>query len=542
MMVRSKHEQGRSSVLRRAAVGTALALCVGCGGRDARYDAPVIEPTAIGLDGALVIGDEARERVVVVTSTAQHELRTSELPVGKNRLLMQPGVEENRLFVLSAGVQPRLDPGDELPSLSVLDVRSGEAVVSARYDLPDPFSSLTLDPDGKWAVLSGSGDRFVTNPNQLVLIDLSDPNFEPITKTIRSFGAAPERFSFSQALAVPGGARRFLVVETRQDVALVDLDDLSRPEITIGLPLTPQGDAGRPSEVVIHAGDGTANDDARLAIRLQNDPNVVLVDFVEDEAAPLGFKPTLNLVDVGAAPAAVAFVATDARVGATDSGLRLAALVPARSEATLVNPSTTRVEHVTLPARFEQLRRVTEDALADDAGDVALLWSEAASMVAFWSLGRTSNQAFRSVDVLNLETPISHVFDVPGRSFGHKKLLQARDNRFFVLDLESRESFPMLSRSVVRLEVAPDGERAWAYTPNDNQLAQVDLDSLQPTSLRLERPILGLFDIATEDGEGRALIALHPGGGLGATVMDAVEPDTAATRFVPGILLGGGEL
>lgn len=522
-----------------AAVGAALALCAACGGRDERYDARIVAPEAVGLDGALMIGDEARERIVVVTSSAEHALRTSALPVGKNRLLMQRGVEGNRLFVLSAGVQPRLDPGDELPSLSVIDVVSGAPVLYARYELSDPFSSLTLDPEGKWAVLSGSGDKFVTNPNQLVLIDLDQPDFEPITKTIRSFGASPERFGFSDPLAVPGGARRFLVVETRQDVALVDLDDLGNPEITLGLPLTPQGAAGRPSEVVIHAGNGGAGDEALLAIRLQNDPNVVMVNFAPDQAAPLGFNPTLNLVDVGGAPAALAFVGTDARVSATDSGLRLAALVPTRSEATLVNPATTRVEHVALPARFEQLRRVTQDTLADDAGDVALLWSEAASMVAFWSLGRTSNQAFRSVDVLNLDTPISNVFDVPGQAFGHKKLLQARDNRFFVLDLESRESFPMLSSAVVRLSVAPDGERAWAFTPNDDQLAQVDLDSLEPTSLQLERPIIGLYDIATDDDSGRTLIALHPGGGLGATVLDANDPDTAATRFVPGLLLEG---
>lgn len=539
MTVKTGHEQGRAPRSRFAMVGVALALCIGCGGRDARYDARIFDPVAIGLDSALVIGDEARERVVVVTSSADHQLSTHALTVGKNRQLMQQGIEGNRLFVLSAGVQPRLDPGDELPSLSVIDVVAGEPVLYARYPLPDPFSSLTLDPEGEWAVLSGSGDKFVTNPNQLVLIDLAKPDFEPITKTIRSFGAAPERFSFSAPLAVPGESRRFLVVETRQDVALVDLDDLSRPEITIGLPLTPQGAAGRPSEVVIHPGNGGADDEALLAIRLENDPNVVLVSFAPDEVAPLGFNPVLNLVDVGAAPAAVAFVATDARVSASDSGLRLAALVPTRSEATLVNPATTRVEHVSLPARFEQLRRVTQDTLADDAGDVALLWSEAASMVAFWSLGQTSNQAFRSVDVLNLETPISNVFDVPGRAFGHKKLLQARDNRFFVLDLESRESFPMLSSTVVRLSVAPDGERAWAFTPNDSQLAQVDLDSLQPTSLRLERPIVGLYDIATSDDSGRALIALHPGGGLGATVLDANDPDTAATRFVPGLLLEG---
>jgi hypothetical protein len=526
------------SWLSRGTTGVALLSCAACGGRDQNYDLPIGQPQAVGLDHALVIGDEARERVVVVTSTAEHELQQRQLPVGKNRVLMQPGIDGDRLLVLSAGVQPRLDPDDELPSLSVIDTASG-AALTARYDLPDPFSSLTLDPEGKWAVLFGSGEKFVTNPNQLVLIDLDNPDFEPVTKTIRSFGAAPERFAFSEPMAVPGGSRRFLVVQTRQDVALVDLDDISSPEITLGLPLTPAGNPGRPLEVVIHAGDGTAADEPLLAIRLENDPNVVLVRFAPDETAPLGFNPTLNLVDVGGQPAAVDFVATDSRISASDSGLRLAALVPARSEAALVNPDTTRVEHVSLPARFEQLRRVNQEALPADAGDLALLWSDAASMVAFWSLGRTQNQAFRSVDVLTLDTPISDVLDVPGQAFGHKKLLQARDSRFFVLDLETRESFPMLTRDAIQLRVAPDGLRAWAFAPNTSQLAQVDLETLQPTDLRLERPISGLFDIASDDDSERTLIALHPGGALGATVLDAREPDNATSRFVPALLLGG---
>src|SRR5690606_31218122 len=148
------------------------------------------------------------------------------------------------LLVLSGGERPRRNADDELPSLTLIDA-SAEPAVAARYPLPDAFSTLTLDPAGRWVVLSGVGDNFVSNPNQLVLVDLTDPDFEPITKTIRSFGAAPERFQFTEPLDVPGGERRFLIVESRQDITLVDLEDLGRPEITIGLPRTPSGEPGR---------------------------------------------------------------------------------------------------------------------------------------------------------------------------------------------------------------------------------------------------------------------------------------------------------
>jgi hypothetical protein len=331
---------------------------------------------------------------------------------------------------------------------------------------------------------------------------------------------------------MPGGERRFLIVESRQDITLLDLDALERPEITIGLPLTPSGAPGRPLQVVVHPGQPDLVADAQIAIRMENDPNLVLVNFAPAEESVSGFNLTLNLVDVGGPPAALDFVTTD-------GGLRLAALVPGRNEASLVHPQTKRVERVALPAQFDQLRRVTEGVLAaDENGDVALLWSASARMVAFWSLGRTDNQAFRSVDVLNLETTVNQLFDVPGNELGYRKLLQSPDNRFFVLDLRARQSFPMFASSRnVGLRVAPDGLRAWAFAPGGPSLAKIDLLSLEPTSLEIERPISQLFDIEAQSGTERVLIALHPGGASGATLLDAERPDTADTRYFPGLLL-----
>lgn len=513
-------------------VGWLLAGAVAaCGGRDGDFDAHLAgEGRAVGLERALVLADDPLSRVMVLTSSGPDQLTTTPLPVGQRIAHMQPDVTGHGLFVLSSGVQPRRRADDELPSLTWLDTRDAP-VVTARYELAEPFSDLTLDPEGRWVVLSGADETFVTNPNQLVLIDLDDPDAVPFTKTIRSFGAAPDRFRFTQALDVPGGPRRFLIVETRQDVTLVDLEDLTRPEITIGLPQTPSGANGRSLGVVVHPGIETEPEDARLAIRLENDPNLVLIDFTPAADAASGFNLTLNLVDVGAPPAELEFVSTD-------GGLRLAALVPGQREATLVEPTTTRVERVALPAAFDRLRRVTEGAVTGTEGDVALLWSPNSSMVAFWSLGRTSDRAFRSVDVLNLDARVLEVLDVPGDALGHKKLLSAQDSRFFVLDLQSRQSFPMLSRRDLALTVAPDGQRAWAFAPGDQSFAQIDLGTLEPKSLRIDHPIHGLFDVAASENQ-RTLIALHASGAQGVTLLDARAPDTAETRFIPGVLLGG---
>jgi hypothetical protein len=502
---------------------------VGCGGRPAEFDAVTGDTQAVGLHHAVVLGDAPLDRVLVLQSDGAEGLHGTPLSVGKNRASMVPDVSGERLLVLSAGIQPRRQANDELPSLSLIDTR-GTPSVAARYELPAAFSALTLDPEGTWAVLAGATQDLVTNPNQLVLIDLDDAGYVPFTKTIRSFGSAPQSFQFTSALDVPGGARRFLIAETSHDLTLVDLEHLDRPEITIELPRTPSGAPGQPLDVVVDPGtDGTAND-ARLAIRLANDPNVVLIRFTPSDG-DAGFALVPNLVDVGSPPSAIDFVTTDA-------GRRLAALVPGRSEATLIEPVTTQVEHLTLPSAFDRLRKVGADP-ATGGGDVALLWSQNMTSVAVWSLNRTSDQAFRSIDVLDLDTRVNAVLDVPGDTLGPRKLLQAYDSRFFVLDLARRQSFPMLSSGSLTLSVADDGLRAWAFAPGSPRLAKIDLASLEPAALQIERPISQVFDTATDDDSGRALFALHDGGARSVTLLNALDPDTAQTRFFPELLLGG---
>ena len=89
----------------------------------------------------------------------------------------------------------------------------------------------------------------------------------------------------------------------------------------------------------------------------------------------------MNLTDVGGVPTDIAFVRTD-------GGLRLAALVPTRSAAVLIDPVTSLTTEVALPARYQSLSLVT-DVAGGGAGapvDVALLWNGGGAMdgVAFW--------------------------------------------------------------------------------------------------------------------------------------------------------------
>ncbi len=514
------------------------ALLAGCGDRPKSYDADLGHPNAIGLSNSVALVDNPLDRVVMVTSPGQHALATTSIGVGKNVVSTQASGDFSKLFVLSRGTQPRRNPEDELPSLSVIDGDTPQ--LFARYTLTDPLQGLALDPLGEWAVVYDAGG-VVVNPNELIFVDLRQAGSTPVPKTIRSFGGRPERVTFTSELSTPGGPRRFLIVETSQDVTLIDLSDLTRDEVTLFLSKNPSGRSGTPLEVAFHDGDPADVTDARIAVRLENDSNVMVVQL--DAPAPDSDKPfraVVNVADVGGIPTSIGFVRTD-------GGLRLAALVPEKRQAALVDPSTFVVENVDFDRPFSKFARITEALTEQPASsDIALLWSDSTKSIAFWSLGTTSGTPFRSVDPYEIEISVRAVQGVPGQSFSHLKLLESTGaNEFYVLDLDKRQSFPMLTdQTGYQLSVSPDGQRSWALRPGAQRFAGIDFNNLHPTSVEVERQVSGVFDIGRPDG-GRTLIVLHSassGGrapGVGATVLDALNPDTADSRFYGGLLLGG---
>ncbi len=521
------------------AVVVALSL-VACGSRNAFWDAPIDMPVqTLGLSGSVAVVDPSLDRVLMVTASGR-SLSETPLKVGKNIVAAKASPDKSTLFVLSNGVQPRKKPSDERPSLTVIDGGT-KPRVKARFTLTDPLQGLAIDPEGEWAVVYDAGG-VVVNPNELIFVNLKDPSQPPYPKTIRSFGGRPERFTFTSSLALPkGGSRRMLIVQTDQDVTLIDLAHLDRDEVTVAMPQTATGDVGRPAEVAYNDGDPKDNTDARIAVRLANDSSVLFLQLGPPPANKpnVDYFPTPNIADVGEVPSAIDFVQTD-------GGLRLAALVPGLKQAALVDPATTVVETVDFSKPYTHLTRVTKDVTnKPSSSDVALLWSNQTSGVAFWSLGKTSGTPFRSVDPHDIGIAVKQVIDVPGDTYAHLKILQsAGDAEFYVLDLDKRTSFPMLTdQSGFELSMSPDGQRVWAFRPGTPEFARIDLSDLHPTSLTVERDVAAVYDIQRLDG-GRAVLAMHEAGGattgeVGATVLDALSPDTADSSFYGGLMLGG---
>ena len=524
-----------------AAIAAVAVAVSGCGDRPAAWSQPASVEAAYGLTGAVAIVDAPADRVVLLVPGAGQSLRSDTIPVGRHILNVKPSPKGNKLFVLSAGHRAKIgdDEPDEKPSLTVIE--PGAAEPARRYvlaSLTDPLAGLAIDPiEERWAIMyadTGVNQAFVQNPNELVFLDLNEP---PDTATLRehtlhSFGGRPARLNFTPTLALPGGARRLLIVESNQDISIVDLQN---PSNEISVPLTSGSDNRRltPAAIAVDDGDPARDDDARIGIRLQNDSSVITLTL-EPEPGTTGFRPNVNLTDVGGVPSDIAFVRTD-------GGLRLAALVPTRSEAVLVDPVTSLTTEVALPARYQSLSLVTDLAGggAGAAVDVALLWNggSATDGVAFWELGQTAGRPYRSIETIGVVAAIAAVLPVPQHAT-LRVLQTASANEFYVLDLQTRTAAPLVtSTSAIALSMSPIGDQVWTFTPSGTLVAATGILDTHPRSLLIERPVREVFEV--DNADGRFALILHAGGGGGATLYDATTLDDDSRRLYSSVLTGG---
>src|SRR5882724_9213694 len=230
-------------------------LMLSCGGRPSAWNSDFFPASnmngvapAYGMTGSVAVVDPALERLTVLRSPSPPTLSSQSIPLGKALAAAQTSADRKTLFVLSRGVQPQRNPGDEPPQLLLID-GSTSPKVERSFTLTEPMDRLALDPKNEWAVLYG-GSGVVVNPNELELVDLSKAGSDAITpKTLRSSGGKPNRFTFTAPLAVPGGdPRRFLIVERDSDVVLIDLANPGS-DVTVPLPSTDAGGSATSAQV-----------------------------------------------------------------------------------------------------------------------------------------------------------------------------------------------------------------------------------------------------------------------------------------------------
>ncbi len=517
----------------------------GCGDRAAVWDGAPQKVQVVGIESGIAVFDPGAGRAVFVAAHGDLDVSRTSIAIHDNVAKTAISGDNKTLFVLSAGTSGKRTKESQTPDLCVIG-QDTDGLAVAHYPLASPLSQIALDPLGRYAaVYAGDGTSFVENPNEIGIVDLTekDPAKALTTRTIRSFGGRPQRITFTQQLSLPGGPRRLLVVESQQDVTVLDLDHVHdqpvRPEITIPLTDGSTTQVVNPAGVVVDDGIPNKNDDARIAVRLANDSNVVTLLLAapspDAPATPNDFRIIPNKTDVGGVASGISFVRTD-------GGLRIAALVPAIASAVLIDPQTSVITNVKLPAGYGSIALITDivGAPSSTGADVALLYNASSqSGVAFWALGKTSGQPYRSVEVVNVNGNVAKVLDVAAPHQNLKVLQTSDGSGFYVLDLTARTAQPLGTSAQATLFTSPDGQRLWAYQKGGNKLALVTFTDLHVSPLPdLERTIDAVYEVARDDG-GRALFAVDTRGNVGLTVLDAISPDVDQSRTIGGILLEG---
>jgi hypothetical protein len=532
-----------SAYLKRAvAFAPALASMVGCGERAPAWDAPIGAVPVHGLRNAAVLLDGNLNRALVLRAGADQQLAIDAVPVGKHIANAAASPDGSRVFVLSQGEPTRLSAADEGPSLTVIEADRPDA--HKRYDLPDALTALAIDPAGKFAIVytgDQAGGSFIKNPNELIFVDLEadpSPKVNPFLHTLPSnVGGSPKRLTFTPPLHFGAGdPRRLLVVETDRDVMLVELDDPSRPEIS--LPVSdPRTDTRAlvPAGIAVDPGDALAplEKPPVIAIRTATDDNVLIYTLRPSEGHPRDFVPTPNLAFVQGVPSDIAFVRTN-------QGSRLAALVQSPTpKGMLVKVDDNQTLAAKLNAPYHRMALVTGGTAGTDQ---VLLYADSGtvSSVAIWDLGKVPDAAYddidslKSIETLNLSAGVGSVVSVNDPAI---KVLTTGSQSMFVLDLNRHKASPLNTSGSVSLRFSLEGDRAWAFVPTTPNLAQIRLAGPDVVPVVIDRPIDDVLEVARSDG-GKSLFAFHGltanGTGksraVGVTVFDANSPDAATSR------------
>ena len=169
--------------------------------------------------------------------------------------------------------------------------------------------------------------------------------------------------------------------------------------------LSSSGQRLTPAQVAVSDGARRSDVDARLAIRIEGDSSVILVDMLPVPDAEEATRPHAS---AHAERRVASGVPNDIAFGRTDGGLRLAAVVPSTEALTLIDPATGIASQVDLGGAVRAaLDRDRMVGPSESGADVALLWSTSSPEMAFVALGSTVGKPYKASSGWSSSEPIA---------------------------------------------------------------------------------------------------------------------------------------
>lgn len=496
--------------------------CFGDSERHSSWDRErgVIGPIAVKSRVAYV--DTARDRVIVI-ETAEGEPRLHSFAIGRNATFAVPTPDREKLAIITRG-EEALSKGqvDEDPALWVVDISTPGSKV-LHYPIGSAFDRLAMAADGSVAVAYFSSGGFdaesgvFRNPNELAVVDLtressdtdSAPN--PVLRTVRSFGSAPDGVVLSPPMVIPGAAddtpRVFAFILALDTLTILDATHPLRREVTIRLGTG--NETIRPREIVFAPNTATAylrSDNASDVLAVLLNPEAPESETDND------YQPSLAELGAGAGPSDVAVY--DDAVGRRF----VLASMPSRRQVAIIDGDTAEFVTVSTPDPIDRIMLFPGDPNVPPRFALLAAISQGVPRVHLLALEGISDQLV-PVDLrtVNLAEP---VLDVVAVDNSQRALIVHDADRTVLglLDVGLGSVSPL--EGVGRLDsydFSDSGQFLVGITRQVDRVGFLNLETLHPSDMRL-------------DDEPRKVLSLTGG----AVFVDHGDPFGRAT-YIPNI-------
>lgn len=501
--------------------GTAFA----CGEYDDPFD------TALSFDGPVTTASslvwvEPAARQLLFATPGEGALELTRTSVGdeRNRVAwIRPTVSGEQLLVL---VVPRSAKEEDVQDR--LFVYSGDGSEElARYDLPAPYSSVTLSPDGHWAVLHFDaqvpGD-LLHNANQVALLELTTGGLRSFS--LAGFGGRLDEVQFPAQNGRPGSPTVRIGSATREivaflaegEVVLVDaLDDAPEPQqVAVRLPAELNF---VPSATLLRPGDDELYVNPAVFLRSQVASDVVMLTLVERPGSSR-FTAQVSLLPVGTA--ATDFVLHD---GADVP--YLVTLDAYQQRIVFTDIRTQQGFSVALEGDAQALFVRTDTSSPARSQPQLVAWGRGGNAIHTLGLDGIDDALGQRPEHLDIRRSIGELVQLD-----NDRVLVGSGTTLYVVDFPANQVSPLTAQAVLDpRSSAIEDDRLVLGTPSQEWISAVDLVSLNPESMLLDA-VIGSFHYLRASGK---VAVVHPDTSGYVTVVEAFEPSRSTAYSTWGV-------
>ncbi|MGC4069801.1 MAG: hypothetical protein QM784_35115 [Polyangiaceae bacterium] len=495
-----------------------------CGERTDALDAA---PSVVGraqLKDELLYVDETdgwAHAVDVMTDEPRAKADRIDIPAHPTRVVERPS--EDEVLVLCAGERDTNGDWIEKPALVAIDAKHQKRT----YTLSTPLTKMNLTQDGRFALLhtpgsDGSSGELLSNPNRVVLVDLSakasDSN--PVERTLKAPGSELANVYLFDDVRIGGTSRPIGLFTFGDGISIWDLSHPERAEIASeGLG---SGGSVTLSRIVADGDHGTFY----LIQQRISDLRVLNLDN-PIEGKENDFWPSWNQLPLDSNSASDLVLYEDHQEPRV--------LVAVSNQVRIIDSNDSRVVPINTPAAVQRFYSFEGAAPNDPESKQRVLgWAQGATAFVFIELTDLESRGTRNMEVVEVGASIREVLPLSSLEL----IVSFANGGIGVFDLQNRRFTPFTSTvELTSALIESDGKRVWVGAAADRQVGYFEPRTLEASSMRLDDPIQEMF--LFESGSKRRIVVAHDDPWGKFTVVDGAKLSRANATVVEGFLLDG---